>query len=69
MMKDTVNINDGNTTITFKARRIQLPSNEEKLRLYVLKDGEEVLILEEFLSDISKKIRKIINRYNYKSNS
>lgn len=61
MMKDTVNINDGNTTITFKARRIQLPSNEEKLRLYVLKDGEEVLILEEFLSDISKKIRKIIN--------
>ena len=31
MMKDTVNINDGNTTITFKARRIQLPSNEEKL--------------------------------------
>lgn len=61
MMKDTVNINDGNTTITFKARRIQLPSNEEKLRLYVIKDGEEILVLEEFLSNIAKRIRRIIN--------
>lgn len=58
MMKDTVNINDGNTTITFKARRIQLPSNEEKLRLYVLKDGEEVLILEEFCRIFPKRLER-----------
>ena len=48
MMKDTIEIDDFGKKIEFKARRIQLPSNEEKLRLYVIKDGEEILVLEEF---------------------
>lgn len=61
MMKDTIEIDDFGKKIEFKARRIQLPSNEEKLRLYVIKDGEEILVLEEFLSNIAKRIRRIIN--------
>lgn len=32
MMKDTIEIDDFGKKIEFKARRIQLPSNEEKLR-------------------------------------
>ena len=44
MMKDTIEIDDFGKKIEFKARRIQLPSNEEKLRLYVIKDGEEILV-------------------------